>query len=49
MTIDEIIEAHKAGTLKEIFGAGTAAVISFDSTSNNSSFVHGYSVAVNNF
>ena len=26
--IDEIIEAYKAGTLKEIFGTGTAAVIS---------------------
>ena len=28
LSIDEIIEAYKAGTLKEIFGTGTAAVIS---------------------
>ncbi len=28
ITIDEIIEAHKAGTLKEVFGTGTAATIS---------------------
>ena len=26
--IDEVIAAHKAGTLKEVFGTGTAAVIS---------------------
>jgi len=28
LSIDEIIDAHKVGTLKEIFGAGTAAVVS---------------------
>jgi len=28
LNIDEIIEAHKAGTLKEVFGTGTAATIS---------------------
>lgn len=28
LTIDEVIEAHKAGTLKEVFGTGTAATIS---------------------
>jgi len=28
LTIDEIIEAHKSGELKEIFGTGTAATIS---------------------
>jgi branched-chain amino acid aminotransferase len=28
LSIDEIIEAYKSGTLKEIFGTGTAAVIS---------------------
>jgi len=28
ITIDEIAEAHRGGTLKEIFGTGTAAVIS---------------------
>ena len=28
LSIEEIIEAYKAGTLKEIFGTGTAAVIS---------------------
>ena len=28
VTISEIIEAHKNGTLKEVFGAGTAVVIS---------------------
>lgn len=28
ISIDEITEAHEAGTLREIFGAGTAAVIS---------------------
>lgn len=28
ITIDEIFEAHKEGSLKEVFGAGTAAVIS---------------------
>ena len=28
ISIDEIIEAHKAGTLQEVFGTGTAAVIS---------------------
>ncbi len=27
ITIDEIVEAHKDGSLKEIFGSGTAAVI----------------------
>lgn len=27
ITIDEIVEAHKAGLLTEIFGAGTAAVV----------------------
>src|SRR4030095_8430697 len=27
ISIDEIIEAHKAGTLKEVFGTGTAATI----------------------
>jgi len=29
LSIDEIIEAHKAGLLKEVFGTGTAATISF--------------------
>ena len=28
VTITEIIEAHKNGSLKEVFGAGTAVVIS---------------------
>ena len=28
VTIDEIVEAHKAGTLQEAFGSGTAAVVS---------------------
>ena len=28
LSIDEIMEAHKAGTLKEVFGTGTAATIS---------------------
>ena len=28
VTIDEIFEAHKDGSLKEVFGSGTAAVIS---------------------
>jgi branched-chain amino acid aminotransferase len=28
LTVAELIEAHKNGTLKEIFGAGTAAVVS---------------------
>jgi branched-chain amino acid aminotransferase len=28
ISIDELIEAHKAGELKEVFGAGTAATIS---------------------
>ena len=28
LSIDEVIEAHAAGRLKEVFGAGTAAVIS---------------------
>jgi branched-chain amino acid aminotransferase len=28
LNIDEVIEAHKAGTLKEVFGMGTAATIS---------------------
>jgi branched-chain amino acid aminotransferase len=28
ISIDEVMEAHGAGTLKEIFGSGTAAVIS---------------------
>jgi branched-chain amino acid aminotransferase len=28
LSIDEIIEAHKAGTLREVFGTGTAATIS---------------------
>ncbi len=28
ITIDEVIEAHKAGTLQEMFGTGTAAVVS---------------------
>ena len=28
LSIDEVIEAHKAGTLKEVFGTGTAATIS---------------------
>jgi branched-chain amino acid aminotransferase len=27
ITIDEIVAAHKAGTLQEVFGAGTAAVV----------------------
>jgi branched-chain amino acid aminotransferase len=26
--IDEVVAAHKSGTLKEVFGTGTAAVIS---------------------
>ncbi|HSF44595.1 MAG TPA: branched-chain amino acid aminotransferase [Chitinophagaceae bacterium] len=29
LSIDKIVEAHKAGELKEAFGAGTAATISF--------------------
>jgi branched-chain amino acid aminotransferase len=29
ITIDEVIDAYKAGTLKEVFGTGTAATISF--------------------
>jgi branched-chain amino acid aminotransferase len=28
LNIDEVIDAHKAGTLKEVFGTGTAATIS---------------------
>jgi len=28
LSIDEVIDAHKAGTLKEVFGTGTAATIS---------------------
>jgi branched-chain amino acid aminotransferase len=28
ITIDEILAAHRAGTLKEVFGTGTAAVVS---------------------
>src|SRR5215831_7901049 len=28
ISIDEIVESHKAGTLKEVWGTGTAAVIS---------------------
>ena len=28
LNIDEVIEAHKSGTLKEVFGTGTAATIS---------------------
>ena len=28
LSIDEIMDAHKAGTLNEIFGTGTAATIS---------------------
>lgn len=28
ITIDEVLEAHKTGTLTEVFGSGTAAVIS---------------------
>jgi branched-chain amino acid aminotransferase len=28
ITIDEILSAHESGQLKEIFGSGTAAVIS---------------------
>ena len=28
ISIDELIQAHAAGSLKEVFGAGTAAVIS---------------------
>lgn len=28
ITIDEVVAAHKAGTLQEVFGAGTAAVVS---------------------
>ncbi len=28
LTVDELIEAEKQGSLKEIFGAGTAAVVS---------------------
>jgi branched-chain amino acid aminotransferase len=28
ISIDEVINAHAAGTLKEIFGSGTAAVVS---------------------
>jgi branched-chain amino acid aminotransferase len=28
ISIDELIQAHASGSLKEVFGAGTAAVIS---------------------
>ena len=28
ISIDEVADAHKAGTLKEVFGCGTASVIS---------------------
>jgi branched-chain amino acid aminotransferase len=28
VSIDELIEAYKAGTLKEVFGTGTAATVS---------------------
>jgi branched-chain amino acid aminotransferase len=34
ISIDEIMEAHKAGTLKEVFGTGTAATISMIKTLN---------------
>jgi branched-chain amino acid aminotransferase len=27
VSIDEVIDAHKAGTLKEVFGTGTAATV----------------------
>ena len=27
ITIDEVIEAHQAGRLQEVFGTGTAAVV----------------------
>jgi branched-chain amino acid aminotransferase len=28
ISIDEVMDAHRAGTLEEVFGSGTAAVIS---------------------
>jgi branched-chain amino acid aminotransferase len=34
ISINEIIDAHKAGTLKEVFGTGTAATISMIKTLN---------------
>jgi branched-chain amino acid aminotransferase len=34
ISIDEIIDAHKAGTLREVFGTGTAATISMIKTLN---------------
>lgn len=34
ISIDEIIDAHKAGALKEVFGTGTAATISMIKTLN---------------
>lgn len=40
ISIDEIVEAHRKGDLKEIFGAGTAAVVAFvsDFTFNDEKF-----------
>ena len=29
LSVDEIVEAHKKGLLQEVFGVGTAAVVSY--------------------
>lgn len=44
LSIDEIVAAHKAGTLQEVFGTGTAAVIS----PVGELVYHGESIAINN-
>lgn len=44
ISLDEVIKAHKAGLLKEVFGTGTAAVISSVGTLANDK----YNILINN-
>jgi branched-chain amino acid aminotransferase len=45
LSIDEIIEAHKAGLLKEVFGTGTAATISMIKELRYKDYVMNFDVA----
>jgi len=45
LSINEIIDAHKAGTLKEIFGTGTAATISLIKELKYKDYVMAFDVA----
>jgi branched-chain amino acid aminotransferase len=44
LSVEEIVAAHKAGKLEEVFGVGTAAVVSFISRLADGDYVMDFDV-----